>query len=136
MSHFKTKAMFRWIIFSFFFIFSRLNKTEKNISKESVFRESPLAHWPINFSSTTRRRSLIEKCLFWKRIFREINKYWEQVKTLRILDKLMNGLGCSDICRLFLCPPCPSKIAAKVAFLPPEPSYSIGLFLHSNPSIY
>lgn len=43
----------------------------------------------------------------------------------------MNGLGCSDICRLFLCPPCPSKIAAKVAFLPPEPSYSIGLFFIS-----
>ena len=40
----------------------------------------------------------------------------------------MNGLGCSDICRLFLCPPCPSKIAAKVAFLPPEPSYSLGNF--------
>jgi len=41
------------------------------------------------------------------------------------LTELMNGLGCSDICRLFLCPPCPSKIAAKVAFLPPEPSYSL-----------
>ena len=40
----------------------------------------------------------------------------------------MNGLGCSDICRLFFCPPCPSKIAAKVAFLPPEPSYSIGTY--------
>lgn len=37
----------------------------------------------------------------------------------------MNGLGCSEFCRLFLCPPCPSKIAAKVAFLPPEPSYTI-----------
>ncbi|CBY09386.1 unnamed protein product [Oikopleura dioica] len=37
----------------------------------------------------------------------------------------MNGLGCVEFCRLFLCPPCPSKIAAKVAFLPPEPSYTI-----------
>ena len=41
-------------------------------------------------------------------------------------EKIMNGLGCAEFCRLFLCPPCPSKIAAKVAFLPPEPSYTIG----------
>jgi len=41
----------------------------------------------------------------------------------------MNGLGCSEFCRLFLCPPCPSKIAAKVAFLPPEPSYTIGTIM-------
>lgn len=30
----------------------------------------------------------------------------------------------SDLCCLFCWPPCPSKIAAKIAFLPPEPTYS------------
>lgn len=29
------------------------------------------------------------------------------------------------ICGIFCCPPCPSKIASKLAFLPPEPSYDI-----------
>lgn len=37
----------------------------------------------------------------------------------------MNGLSFSEICCLFCCPPCPSKIAAKLAFLPPEPTYNI-----------
>lgn len=37
----------------------------------------------------------------------------------------MNGLPCSELCCLFCCPPCPDKIAAKLAFLPPEPSYCI-----------
>ena len=38
----------------------------------------------------------------------------------------MNGMGLSlsEICCLFCCPPCPSKIAAKLAFLPPETTYS------------
>lgn len=36
----------------------------------------------------------------------------------------MNGLSLSELCCLFCCPPCPSKIAAKLAFLPPEPTYS------------
>ena len=36
----------------------------------------------------------------------------------------MNGLTFSEVCCLFCCPPCPSRIAAKLAFLPPEPSYS------------
>ena len=38
----------------------------------------------------------------------------------------MNGMGLSlsEICCLFCCPPCPSRIAAKLAFLPPEPTYS------------
>ncbi|KAK3731449.1 hypothetical protein QZH41_013632 [Actinostola sp. cb2023] len=36
----------------------------------------------------------------------------------------MNGLSFSEICCLFCCPPCPAKIAAKLAFLPPEPTYS------------
>ncbi|KAG1971488.1 alpha/beta hydrolase domain-containing protein 17C [Pimephales promelas] len=30
-----------------------------------------------------------------------------------------------ELCWLFCCPPCPSRIAAKLAFLPPEPTYSI-----------
>ena len=34
------------------------------------------------------------------------------------------GLSLSEICCLFCCPPCPSRIAAKLAFLPPEPTYS------------
>ncbi|XP_041974864.1 alpha/beta hydrolase domain-containing protein 17B [Aricia agestis] len=36
----------------------------------------------------------------------------------------MNGLSFSELCCLFCCPPCPGKIAAKLAFLPPEPTYS------------
>lgn len=40
-------------------------------------------------------------------------------------DYQMNGLSFSEICCLFCCPPCPSKIAAKLAFLPPDPTYSI-----------
>lgn len=35
----------------------------------------------------------------------------------------MNGLSLSELCCLFCCPPCPSRIAAKLAFLPPEPTY-------------
>lgn len=31
----------------------------------------------------------------------------------------------SELCCLFCCPPCPSRIAAKLAFLPPEPTYNI-----------
>lgn len=30
-----------------------------------------------------------------------------------------------DLCCLFCCPPCPTHIAAKLAFVPPEPSYSL-----------
>lgn len=37
----------------------------------------------------------------------------------------MNGLSLSELCCLFCCPPCPGKIAAKLAFLPPEPTYSL-----------
>jgi hypothetical protein len=36
----------------------------------------------------------------------------------------MNSLSLSELCCLFCCPPCPSRIAAKLAFLPPEPTYS------------
>lgn len=31
----------------------------------------------------------------------------------------------SELCCLFCCPPCPSRIAAKLAFLPPEPTYAL-----------
>jgi len=34
------------------------------------------------------------------------------------------GLNFSQICSLFCCPPWPSRIVAKLAFLPPEPTYS------------
>lgn len=37
----------------------------------------------------------------------------------------MNGLTLSELCCLFCCPPCPAHIAAKLAFLPPEPTYTI-----------
>jgi pimeloyl-ACP methyl ester carboxylesterase len=37
----------------------------------------------------------------------------------------MNGLSLSELCYLFCCPPFPSRIAAKLAFLPPEPTYSL-----------
>ncbi|KAG5851280.1 hypothetical protein ANANG_G00091410 [Anguilla anguilla] len=37
----------------------------------------------------------------------------------------MNGLPISELCCLFCCPPCPSRIAAKLAFLPPEPTYAL-----------
>lgn len=30
-----------------------------------------------------------------------------------------------DLCALFCCPPLPSSIVAKLAFMPPEPSYRI-----------
>lgn len=36
----------------------------------------------------------------------------------------MNGLSFNELCCLFCCPPCPGQIAAKLAFLPPEPTYS------------
>lgn len=31
----------------------------------------------------------------------------------------------SELCCLFCCPPCPNRIAAKLAFLPPEPTYNL-----------
>jgi hypothetical protein len=36
----------------------------------------------------------------------------------------MNGLSVRELCCLFCCPPWPSRIAAKLAFLPPEPTYT------------
>lgn len=37
----------------------------------------------------------------------------------------MNHLSLTELCCLFCCPPCPSKIASKLAFLPPEATYSL-----------
>ena len=37
----------------------------------------------------------------------------------------MNGLSVSELCCLFCCPPCPSHIVAKLAFLPPSPTYKL-----------
>lgn len=31
----------------------------------------------------------------------------------------------NELCCLFCCPPCPSKIVAKLAFLPPQPTYKL-----------
>jgi len=36
----------------------------------------------------------------------------------------MNGLSLNELCCLFCWPPCPGQIAAKLAFLPPDPTYS------------
>ena len=38
---------------------------------------------------------------------------------------MMNGLSVTELCCLFCCPPCPSRIAAKLAFLPPERTYDL-----------
>ena len=37
----------------------------------------------------------------------------------------MNGLSAGELCCLFCCPPFPSQIVAKLAFLPPPPTYSL-----------
>lgn len=39
----------------------------------------------------------------------------------------MNGLTLSEVICLFCCPPCPARIASKLAFLPPDPTYK---FVH------
>lgn len=52
------------------------------------------------------------------------SKRWTVVFSL-FLQWIMNGLSVSELCCLFCCPPCPSRIAAKLAFLPPEPTYAL-----------
>ncbi|XP_075719835.1 alpha/beta hydrolase domain-containing protein 17A [Rhinoderma darwinii] len=37
----------------------------------------------------------------------------------------MNGFSIKELCCLFCCPPCPGRIAAKLAFLPPISTYAI-----------
>lgn len=37
----------------------------------------------------------------------------------------MQTLTCGEFCCLFCCPPFPSNIASKLAFLPPDPSYTV-----------
>ncbi|RNA34866.1 alpha beta hydrolase domain-containing 17C [Brachionus plicatilis] len=37
----------------------------------------------------------------------------------------MNGLSAGELCCLFCCPPFPSQIVAKLAFLPPPPTYNL-----------
>ena len=34
-------------------------------------------------------------------------------------------MAAAKLCNLFCCPPCPGRIAAKLAFLPPEATYSL-----------
>ncbi|XP_054627918.1 alpha/beta hydrolase domain-containing protein 17C [Dunckerocampus dactyliophorus] len=48
----------------------------------------------------------------------------------------MNGFNLSELCWLFCCPPCPSRIAAKLAFLPPEPTYSVHTDGNGVPSLH
>jgi hypothetical protein len=40
-------------------------------------------------------------------------------------EENMNGMSISKLCCLFCCPPCPATITAKVAFRPPEPTYTL-----------
>ncbi|XP_053203638.1 alpha/beta hydrolase domain-containing protein 17B-like [Panonychus citri] len=44
----------------------------------------------------------------------------------------MNGFSFSGFCCLFCCPPCPGRIAAKLAFLPPESTYNFVLDEKNN----
>ena len=53
------------------------------------------------------------------------------LKALEFLLHKMQGLTCSQLCGPLCCPPCPARIAAKLAFLPPSPTYSISVV---NPS--
>ena len=49
----------------------------------------------------------------------------------------MNGLSVGELCCLFCCPPFPSRIVAKLAFLPPPPTYKLivnGDQTYSTPS--
>lgn len=48
-----------------------------------------------------------------------------EVTTTPSNQQRMNGLSFSELCCLFCCPPCPARIAAKLAFLPPEPTYNL-----------
>lgn len=44
----------------------------------------------------------------------------------------MNSLSCGELCTLFCCPPCPGRIAAKLAFMPPDPSYAVSVDQSGN----
>lgn len=48
-----------------------------------------------------------------------------EIKDFPQREKKMNGLSLSELCCLFCCPPCPGRIASKLAFLPPECSYEL-----------
>lgn len=48
-----------------------------------------------------------------------------------LIDRRFGGSCCSCLA-LFCCPPCPSQIAAKLAFRPPEPTYSIRNVVRGN----
>jgi len=50
--------------------------------------------------------------------------FFPPLRKIKSLKMSGVGLSLTELCCLFCCPPCPSKIAAKLAFLPPEPTYS------------
>ncbi|KAF7695610.1 hypothetical protein HF521_007333 [Silurus meridionalis] len=56
-----------------------------------------------------------------------------RLRSRRVFQLTMNGLSVSELCCLFCCPPCPSRIAAKLAFLPPEPTYTLLPDLEAGP---
>ncbi|CRK92754.1 CLUMA_CG006323, isoform A [Clunio marinus] len=48
-------------------------------------------------------------------------------------DRLtMEELSFKQLCSLFCCPPCPSKITAKMAFLPPKITYNLNEVKHED----
>ncbi|KAK9881938.1 hypothetical protein WA026_018133 [Henosepilachna vigintioctopunctata] len=47
----------------------------------------------------------------------------------------MSRFTLKQFCFLFCCPPCPSSVAAKIAFLPPDPSYQFQAVSGSKHSI-
>ena len=53
------------------------------------------------------------------------SSYSSSLSSIEKNNYAMNGLSLSELCGLFCCPPFPSRIAAKLAFLPPEPSYRL-----------
>ena len=65
----------------------------------------------------------IINCLFF--VLRS-NKYPRSSLISEYTNSIMNGLSLRELCCLFCCPPCPSRIASKLAFLPPQPTYSFG----------
>lgn len=55
----------------------------------------------------------------------DTSRYSERSVSARMApNREMNGLSLSELCCLFCCPPLPGRIASKLAFLPPEATYS------------
>lgn len=78
------------------------------------------------FELTEKQHSFRKLCFPVKNRFKRCKSF----KIAVSLDEFpkrraMNGLSLSELCCLFCCPPCPGRIASKLAFLPPECSYEL-----------